>query len=163
MITCSYWSLNKQRVSLGVFDKCCLLANFLQENGRYEMIQRSWTIGIVSSILRHSVDQLNLDTKKTQVRICWIYRSHRGQGWLDTHILLRGLLDFKSLNLKKSIQRMWGLQYQSGFWFDWIWFLVVNLIWFLVVNFDDFFNCISASWRVLWSIQVPLWILPALA
>ena len=97
MITCSYWSLNKQRVSLGVFDKCCLLANFLQENGRYEMIQRSWTIGIVSSILRHSVDQLNLDTKKTQVRICWIYRSHRGQGWLDTHILLRGLLDFKSL------------------------------------------------------------------
>jgi hypothetical protein len=82
-------SLNKQHVSLGVFDKCCLLTNFLQENGRYAMIQRSWTIGVASSILRFSGwSGKSLHKEKTQVRICWIIRSHRGQGWLDTHILL---------------------------------------------------------------------------
>jgi len=140
------------------------------------MIQRSWTIGVVSSILRYfgwptTVDQLNLNLKKTQVGICWIYRSHRGQGWLDTHILLELLLSYWALDFKrhnflkeKNIQRMWGFQHQSRFWFNTIWFLVVNSIWFLVVNFDDILYCISASWRVIfWSIQVLLWLLPVLA
>jgi hypothetical protein len=58
-------SLNKQHVSLGVFDKCCLLTNFLQENGRYEMIQRSWTIGVASlQYWDFLVDQLNLYTRR---------------------------------------------------------------------------------------------------
>ena len=92
-------SLNKRRVSLGVFDKCCLLTNFLQENGRYEMIQRSWTIGVASSILRFSGwSGKSLHKEKTQVRICWIIRSHRGQGWLDTHILLGLFLSYWALD-----------------------------------------------------------------
>ena len=92
-------SLNKRRVSLGVFDKCCLLTNFLQENGRYEMIQRSWTIGVASSILRFSGwSGKSLHKEKTQVRICWIFRSHRGQGWLDTHILLGLFLSYWALD-----------------------------------------------------------------
>jgi len=53
-------------------------------------MQRSWTIGVGSSILRFSgpSSEKSLHGEKTQVRICWIFRSHRGQGWLDTHILL---------------------------------------------------------------------------
>jgi hypothetical protein len=53
----------------------------------------------VSSILRLSGwSAKSLYKEKTQVRICWIYRSHRGQGWLDTHIRLGLFLSYWALD-----------------------------------------------------------------
>ena len=92
-------TLNKQHVSLGVFDKCCLLTNFLQENGQWwynEVEQLQLCLQYWDKQTNHSRSAKSWYEEDTGQDMFDI-RSHRGQGWLDTHILLELLLSYMSL------------------------------------------------------------------